>query len=249
MKFLSVAAVFSAGLAPANHASAAQKSASWSDEACVHRISFDPAKYDEKRLKNTINLLFEPSKFEAPVPPFVGESKDIAGLDPGKYDQQCGAALKTVRGFELLPLNGIEDYQRAKTEETEDFCRFGNIQIRGYRDPSALREYARAPSCSHFIDALEGKTDTMKAFRETVAEQCKDNASPQRCRDSTLKEAEKPDGKERVRINLMTFGWSNCANNYTVHSTNSKPLEQMRAGLEKQFRRMFTVRSKCENPG
>ena len=153
MKFLSVAAVFSAGLAPANHASAAQKSASWSDEACVHRISFDPAKYDEKRLKNTINLLFEPSKFEAPVPPFVGESKDIAGLDPGKYDQQCGAALKTVRGFELLPLNGIEDYQRAKTEETEDFCRFGNIQIRGYRDPSALREYARALNFSRLGDA------------------------------------------------------------------------------------------------
>ena len=48
-----------------------KKSMSWSDEACVHRISFDPAKHDEKRLKNTINLLFEPSNFEAPVPPFV----------------------------------------------------------------------------------------------------------------------------------------------------------------------------------
>jgi len=248
IKFLPVAAVFAAGLASGNSASAAQKSVSWNDEACVHRISFDPAKYDEKRLKHTINLLFEATKFEAPVPPFVGEPKAIAGLDLGKFDQQCSAALKTVREFELLPLTGIEDYRRAKADETEDACRFGNIEIRGYRDPSALREYTRAPACSHFIDALEGKSDIMKVFRETVAQQCSDNASPQKCRDSTLKEADKPDGKERVRLNLMTFGWSNCANKSTVRY-DSKPLDQMRAGLEKQFRRMFTVRSKCENPG
>lgn len=249
IKFLPAAALLAAGLAPVNNASAAQKSASWSDEACIFRISFDPGKHNEKQLKHTINLLFETSKFEAPIPPFVGEPKAIAGLDVGKFDQQCSAALKTIREFELLPLTGIEDYRRAKTGEIEDACRFGNIEIRGLRDPSALREYTRAPSCSNFIDALEGKTDIMKAFRETVAQQCSDNASPQKCRDSTLKEADKPDGKERVRLNLTTFGWANCANNHTVRYTDSKSLEQMRAGLEKQFRRMFTVRSKCENPG
>jgi hypothetical protein len=240
--------VAAAGVASGSSTLAAQKSVSWSDEACVHRISFDPAKHDEKRLKSTINLLFEPSNFEAPVPPFVGEPKAIAGLDLGKFDQQCSAALKTVREFELLALNGIEDYRQAKTGETEDACRFGNVQIRGLRNPLALREYTRASSCTHFIDALEGKTDIMKVFRETVAQQCSDNASPQKCRDSTLKDADKPDGKERVRLYLTMYGWNNCANKSTVRY-ESKPLEQMRAGLEKQFRRTFTVRSKCENPG
>src|SRR3954470_11970298 len=240
--------VAAAGVASGNSTLAAQKSVSWSDEACVHRISFDPAKHDEKRLKHTINLLFEPSNFEAPVPPFVGDPKTIAEIDLRKFDQQCSAALKTVRDFELLPLNGIEDYRRAKIGETEDACRFGNVEIRGLRNPSALREYSRAPNCSHFIDALEGKTDMMKLFRETVTDQCSNNASPQRCRDSTLKDADKPDGKERVRLYLTMFGWNNCANKSTVRY-DSKSLEQMRSGLEKQFRRMFTVRSKCENPG
>jgi hypothetical protein len=248
IKISPVVAALAAGLALGNSALAAQKSVTWNDEACVHRISFDPAKHDEKRLKNTINLLFEPSSFEAPVPPFVGDPKAIAEIDLRKFDQQCSAALKTVREFELLPLNGIEDYRRAKIGETEDACRFGNVEIRGLRNPSALREYTRAPSCSHFIDALEGKSDMMKVFRETVTQQCSNNASPQRCRDDTLKNADKPDGKERVRLYLTMFGWNNCANKSTVRY-DSKPLEQMRSGLEKQLRRMFAVRSKCENPG
>jgi len=249
IKFLSVAAVFAAWIAPGHSASAAQKSVSWNDDACVYRINFDPAKHDEKRLKSTINLLFDSSNFEAPIPPFVSSPQDIAGLDLRKFDAQCSATLKAVRELELLPLNGIEDYRRAKTGQTEDACQFGNIEIRGLRNPSALREYTRASSCSHFIDALEGKSDIMKAFRETVTQQCSNNASPQKCRDSTLKEAEKPDGKERVRLNLTIYGWVGCANKYTLRHADSKPVDQMRAGLEKQFRRMFTVRSKCENPG
>ena len=248
-KFLSCAAALAAGLALGNSASAAEKSVSWSDDACTHSIRFDPAKQDEKRLKNTIQLVFPQPDFGAPIVPYVPDPQAVAKVDLGKFDQQCSKVLKTIREIELVPLKGIEDYRQAKVDEVEDACRFGNAQIRGLRNPSALREYTRAPSCSHFIDALEGKTDIMKVFRETAAQQCSDNASPQRCRDETLKEADKADGAARMRLNLTTFGWNNCATKFTAGTVGLKSQEQLRSGLQKQFRQMFKVRSKCENPG
>ena len=87
----------------------------------------------------------------------------------------------------------------------------------------------------------------MKAYREMVSQQCVNNASPRRCREDGLKEAERPDGPERVRFHLITYGWNNCANRHTIRDGDVR--EKLRAGPEKQFRRMFTVRSKCENPG
>ncbi len=146
-------------LAFGNSASAAQKSVSWNDEACVHRISFDPAKHDEKRLKHTINLLFEPSNFEAPVPPFVGEPKAIAGLDLGKFDQQCSAALKTVREFELA---SAQRHRRLSAGQDRRDRR--RMPVRQCRNPRPAQSVGAARirerrAAAHFIDALEGKTD------------------------------------------------------------------------------------------
>jgi len=235
------------GLAPGNSASAAQKTLSWNDDACTYRISFDPAKHDAKRLNNTIRLLFNSEDLSAPIMPYTSGPQEAAKIDLRKFDQECSAAVKKVRELELAPLQGLEDYRGHLIAESEDACRFGNIQIRGLRDPSALREYTRASACFHFIDALEGKSDMMKAYREMVDRQCVDNISPRRCREDGLKEAEKPDGQARVRFRLTTYGWNNCANAHTVRDGDVR--EKLRAGPEKQFRRTFTVRKKCENPG
>jgi hypothetical protein len=248
LPFLSFVTVLAAALAPGHAASAATKTLSWDDDAaCTFRISFDPAKHDARRLNNTIRLLFVTHDFASPIVPHVPDPPAIATLDLRKFDQQCSDLLKKTRELELSPFQGIEDYRRAVVGEIEDACRFGNAEIRGMLNPSALREYTRAPSCSHFIDALEGKSDIDKVFRETVTQTCRNNASPQRCRDDTFKEAQKPDGKERVQLFLITFGWNNCANKHTIRSDDST--KKLRAGLEKQFRRTFTVRSTCENPG
>jgi len=247
VKFLPFVVALTAGLATGNGASAAQKALSWSDDACTYRISFDPAKHDAKRLNSTIRLLFNSQDFSAPIIPYTSGPQEAAKIDLRKFDQECSAAVRKVLELELSPLQGIEDYRGHLVAESEDACRFGNIQIRGLRDPSALREYTRASACSHFIDALEGKSDIMKAYREMVTQQCANNASPRRCREDGLKEAEKPDGEARVRFHLVTYGWNNCANQHTVRDSDVR--EKLRSPLEKQFRRMFAVRSKCENPG
>src|SRR5215475_11061833 len=61
------AAVSGVLLAAVEGAWAAEKRLSWDDELCSNSIRFDPAKYDEVKLRNTLHLLFGPQDFRYPI--------------------------------------------------------------------------------------------------------------------------------------------------------------------------------------
>ncbi|CCE03264.1 hypothetical protein [Bradyrhizobium sp. STM 3809] len=227
-------------------AGAAERTMSW-DSGCRFSIRFDPAKQDETRLRNTVHLLFGPSDFDSPgtLPAF--DPKAVAALDPDKIDRACKAALDVATRLEFIALPGVDDYRRARVAELKDSCDFELAQTRGFKSPSALRDYQPAAACARFVDAIEGKTDLQQMFRQTVDKGCADNASPKACVARYVAEAQKPDGPERMRIHLVNFGWSNCAINYNLRNTGATKMESMRSALETQFRKMFKVKQdKCE---
>ncbi|CAL76639.1 hypothetical protein; putative signal peptide [Bradyrhizobium sp. ORS 278] len=227
-------------------ASAAEKTMSW-ESGCRFTIRFDPAKQDETRLRNTVHLLFGPSDFDSPGTSPAFEPKAVAALDPDKIDRACKAALDTAARLEFIALPGIDDYRRARVAELKDSCDFELAQTRGFKTPSALRDYQPAAACARFVDAIEGKTDLQQMFRQTVDKGCADNASPKACVARYIAEAQKPDGPERMRIYLVNFGWTNCAVTYNLRNTGATKTEAMRSALETQFRKMFKVKQdKCE---
>jgi hypothetical protein len=227
-------------------ADAAERTMSW-ESGCRFTVRFDPAKQDETRLRNTVHLLFGPSDFDAPGTTPAFEPKSVAALDPDKVERACKAALDVAARLEFIALPGVEDYRRARMAELKDGCDFDLAQTRGFKTPSSLRDYQPAAACARFVDALEGKTDLQQLFRQTVEKGCADNASPQACSARYLAEVQKADGKERMRIYLVNFGWTNCAVNYNLRNTDAKKMESMRSALEAQFRRMFKVKQdKCE---
>lgn len=220
---------------------------SWEDELCANTISYDPKKYDEERLRNTVHLLFGPSDFDRPDYPAPFAPKDIERISLENVEQQCKTALETANRLKFIPLGGIEDYRRAKIAEVKDTCDRDFAEVRGFKDPSALRQYRPAvPECSHFIDALEGKTDLGTAFHESVLQTCARNRSPDQCAQRDFQNAQKPDGVAWMRLQLMTFGWRNCAN--SIRNAEAQKLEQLRAELEKQFHHRFKVSKKCDEP-
>lgn len=230
-------------------ATAAERTITWSDAACRYRLFFDPAKADEKRLRNTVRLLLDPTDFAVPMTPFVATPQDISKLDLDRTTQQCGQWLDAVDRLALVPLKGIEDYRRARIADGRDFCEFQITKIRGFKDPAALRDYKPGLACSAFIDALEGKTDLMTVFRQTLDQTCKNNAAPKQCVERELANLRKPDGPDWARLFVMDFGWSNCAVKHTLTQTEDRKREQLRLGLEKQLRQAFRVRKdQCETP-
>ncbi|NPU68725.1 hypothetical protein HL667_27240 [Bradyrhizobium sp. 83012] len=227
-------------------ADAAERTMSW-DNGCRFTVRYDPAKHDETRLRNTVRLLFGPSDFDSPgtLPAF--DPKAVAALDADKIDRACKATLDAAARLEFIALSGVDDYRRAKMAELKDSCDFDLAHTRGFKTPSALRDYQPAAACARFVDAIEGKTDLQQMFRQTVDKGCANNASPKACVARYAAEAQMADGAERMRIYLVNFGWSNCAINYNLRNTGEKKMEAMRSALETQFRKMFKVKQdKCE---
>jgi len=231
-------------------AAAAEKTASWSDDVCRYSVKFDGARYDEKTVQNTVNLIFG---WEIKAPPrtaYAPSPEAARKLDLAQYQAECAAALRHARQLRVLPLPGIEQYRRALIDTVQEACRFTAIQIRGYSDPKALREYTPAAACTPFVDALEGKTDIMKVFHETLRAQCQRNASPTQCVNREIERSQRPDGMEWVRHFLFGFGWNNCAVRYVTAWNFTGAIADQRTELERRFKDLFAVeKDECDDDG
>jgi hypothetical protein len=268
-------------LAITGSAPAAEKALAWEDGQCAFRLRFDPAKHDETRLKDTVQLLGFGFHGSWPGPtaglsgPLNPERVAKADFDKTLDDinEECGKEVERWSRTEFLSLNGVEDYRQATIAEIKDACEFQTIYTRGVRDgvqfgsrmrrssavggflggllqpaPSALRDYQpAAAACSHFIDALEGKSDIVAEFRKTLDRNCSQNGAPARCVERGLADLEKPDATEWAWTYVLDFGWNNCAIKFMVRNADDQKRERLRAALEKQVRRAFKVTQKCES--
>lgn len=199
---------------------------------CSYEVRFPAERH--AAVKGTIELLTEVDGSVDSDSLFVRRPEDIAKLDASKIDRICVDKLSALARMPTLPLSGIEDYRRSLMEEINDTCRYEKIIIAGYRDPAALRTYEASAACSVYIDALEGKADLRAVFDQTVRNQCKTNASPQRC-------LEKGNSADVVamKIEVLQFGWhNNCANNFTKRNTmnNSDKKQKLFAQFLRQYR-------------
>ena len=219
---------------------AAKRTIEWEDLlGCANTVEFDDTKYDEMALRNTIDVLFNVPPF--PSVEYVAKPEDIAKLDLERLKSECTDTLARAEGLTLISLSGLKDYWSTKIEQLRDACAYGAIEIRGYTDPSALREYRpAAASCSRYVDALEGKTDIVPVWRETIAESCRRNIDPSKCVSGNLAKGSGPNAAEWIRLFVHSFGWNNCANKFMKVNTSKD--EPVRSELERRFKRLFKTK-------
>jgi hypothetical protein len=220
----------------------------WMDDACDYKVTFDPKKIDKDALQGTIDLLFK----QQPV--VLGgmhqTPEEAATADLGKLQKECSEAIDGRKSLKLLALPGIEDYRAAVVENLRDTCEREVAGMRAIKDASALRDYKPAvAACSEYIEALEGKTDFERVLRKTNERTCQNNASPAACRNRIVADGARPDGAERKRLYVLTFGWSNCAVDLPSADAQDQKRKAQLDSLAKAFRRQFKVAKKCQNPG
>lgn len=225
----------------------AQKTITWEDGMfCRFEIKFDPTKDDEEKLKNTINVVFLDGFYKRDFPQIA---LDHPGghlvSNPTEHRQACELTKDKAFNLRVIDLPGIEDYRKLKLEHLEDWCRFSTLEsIAASGDPSALREYTPAVAqCSPFIDALEGKTDIRALWRDMINSQCRNSSQPETCRDRFLSAEKGSNPGEKIKLDVLTFGWQNCAVSYLKINSATKTAETMQARLEKSFRHRFRVKN------
>jgi hypothetical protein len=249
MKWLLAVALAASTLLSCYASYAAQKTIEWLDEIqCSNSIKFDPKKYDEQRLRNTIAVIYtsrstgDPFPYISPEIPIHPTSPASLRLD--QFQQLCDRTIRQASDLVVIDLPGIEVYRKLKLEELDDECKFGAIKIRAASgDPAALRSYAPSvATCSGFIDALEGKADIMTFWRELVNSRCQYNAAPSACRADFFSHEGKDDAMDWVRSDVLDYGWTRCSTPYSKISANRKRSEEMNVALAREFVRRFKIK-------
>jgi hypothetical protein len=85
-------------------AQAAETTMTWSDDLCKNTIRFDPNKYDETAVRNTIHLLFGPSDIRRPMlPPLYRQ--DLVKLRDG-LNKDCANSLERAKTLKFCHSKG-----------------------------------------------------------------------------------------------------------------------------------------------
>jgi len=225
---------------------AAQKTIEWFDAMqCSNKMRFDPKKYDEQILRNTLGAIFPSDEIRNPFPDIIPDISVRLTMPVDeqieRLQQYCARWIQRDKDLPFLALPGIEDYRNAKLEELNEDCKRSEILIRAaYDGPAVLRSHAPSvEKCSRFIDALEGKTDLMAVWEDLQPGNCRssDKANAGICRDYEQRKAR---GLDSIRYEVLTLGWSNCA--VDNNNIDSKRLEKMQAELGREFLRRFKIK-------
>lgn len=224
----------------------AQKIITWEDGMfCRFETRIDPAKIDEEKIRNTVEIIFGDGFYKQPtlVTALIGPGGSLVS-NTHEYEQACEREKVRVENLAVLDLPGIENYRKRSLEEFEETCRFQMLEGRAASgDPAALREFApSAAKCSPFIDALEGKTDLRAIWRDMVEAQCRQNGDPEKCKAAHFSAESRPNAADAIKLDVLMFGWSNCSVAYLKTSDESRH-EAIRVALEKNFRRRFKVKA------
>lgn len=228
---------------------AAQQTIEWFDEvSCRYKIRFDPKKYDATRIKNTADFIFSGYLRDFPL-----SERYLRPDDPGvdEYRAACTRHGHAIESLDLVDLPGLEDYRRLLLEQLQDWCDFGVALSRGaVGDTDALRSFKpSAPNCSHYVDALEGKTDLRQVWRELITSRCRDIYKPEACRSHFLAAEGKPDETERIKRDVLTYGWQNCSSRYLKTGNSvAADVASLRQQLDAKFTARFRItRAPCDD--
>ncbi len=242
MKFVSFFFIiaFSAGIV-----SAQTRTYEWETELCVHSGKYDAKKFTEKQLADTLRLA-QGWDFSIQQTPAVFKFADIAELDIAALETEYKEKTADLRSLDLVPGKYWADLRRDAQRELDEVYELARITTLGYSDPKIIREYNGGEQCkAKYVEPLIKGGDAMiAAWRELNLEQQKRNGDPKRLEREFLAQSSSADRGKYGLVELMAFGWWNCANAevFRVESTsNGEALER--------FSKLFTnVKTECEEP-
>jgi len=225
-------------------ASAQTRNFRWQDELCSYEGTYNAAKISLSQLKNTLKLA-RPGSYSLDRNSTVWKFEDIDRLDVAGLDLEFKTKVAELRSLEVAAIPYWQEFKSKKLRELEQVYRLERVTMRGYRDPSALLDYAAAPACTtRFARPIIAGGDTLlAAWRQVNEESRTKNADPERLKRIFENQLRSPDRLRYALLEVMTFGWSNCANaliEYVVH--DETPVEQ----YKKLFTKVRTL--KCDEP-
>ena len=215
----------------------------WTTELCENTGTYDSKKYSKEQLKNTYDLWFTFSGVALETKTNPHSIEDINELSVAKLTSEYNAK-KAYYNREIIPVPFWNKIKQQRLQELEDEYELRKITIEAYTKPSNLLNNRFSKNCEEYARILSSK-DTIKlldTWKNFVEKQKDKNADPEKVMESFYT---KYNSKNRIlyaKIELITYGWWNCANS-TISRINDD------GTMEKEFNKIFSnIKAECDEP-
>jgi hypothetical protein len=239
MKKLLVAII----LLSAVFASAQSSRFKWDTELCEFEGTYDTRKYTAAQLKYTRRLLRPDFSLQTEATPW--EISGVKSLDVAALDKEYAAKTAELKNLNIVKTPFWESLKQKHLEELEQVYRLKRTTMAAFQKPVVLREYKGVEAClKNFGEPLiAGGESLLTAWRKVNEESRRRNSDPNRLMRIFNEQMKSPDKMRYAQLEVMTFGWWNCANNSVARVAYDE-------SLEKEFRKLLTrVRTiSCDEP-
>lgn len=217
-------------------------------ELCDSKGYFDTAKYSREELEGTYKLWFQMGGVQLDTPS-VFDFDDLQKIRQNKnqilnqLDKDFAEKKKIVENLKVANVPYWQDIKKLQAKSLHQEYEKKKLQIAAYSDPSILIDNKFTENCKNFAKALNSTDDEMIAeWRKLREEMSKRNGDPQRIINEFENHLKSSNWKEYAIIDLITFGWGNCAN---ADIENPQHNEKM----NKEFDALFIkINSECDEP-
>jgi hypothetical protein len=210
----------------------------WQDEVCENTGTFPAGAYTQRQLRDTYQLVMGFQLTTTVVPFQLNRYNDAFFSEAARHlTHEHDSLVARLRGLQVVPTPYWQKIKRLRELELAEAYALGHATLEGYFHPASWLSNAYYTHCAEYATAL-ASTDSavvIPAWRKLVDEQKVNNSIPERLEADFKAQLASPERLRYAKVDLMTFGWSNCANAQRKYSdlTDKYPLPD-------EFSKLFT---------
>ena len=240
MKVVTVAALL-ASMAVVNSAQA--EVYKWQDELCDIQGNFDHKKYSAKQIKNSHFVLegLTSANLNSFVPPMNIEDLDkVSNKDLERLTKEYKQVKNNVERLDVVPEAKV--YKQQLLQSIEGEYKKERLTILAYVDPiQAMRQ--SPPMCKQYLEPFfKDESAVQNKWQQMVEKRALSNSYAM----SRYQEEKTSNPAKYAKIDLITFGFSNCVNNQRYHADSEIVLRNQQKLNKTLFGKSLTM--VCEEP-
>lgn len=245
MKIFLLTLIAIIAVAPLTTAAAQVKKFRWTTELCEFEGTYDARKYSEAELRNTLKLFALGGEFRLNTEATVWKFEDIARLDVAALDREYNRVMGELKNLKIARSPYFENLRQKKLKEVEQVYRLSRTTMQAYTNPAVIGEYKSAAACvAKFAAPLaNGGADLLGIWRAVNEDSRKKNGDPARLERIFNEQMNSADREKYARVEVMSFGWWNCANESIEYVEHDGTPEKQ---FDKLFSRVKTI--SCDEP-
>lgn len=213
----------------------------WEDDVCRFTGQYSPRRYSAGQLRGTWELLNHDALLTYYATVFRPAGLDRLRLD--SLDANYAKLHRHYLGLAVVPQPGWEKLKKARLRELEADYRKTRLYILGFTEPERLLRAPYSPACAQYVRGLATHNDSLirQDWHRLVDEHSRRNGDPEEMKATYLDQAASADWRTYATIDLLTFGWSNCAN-------EAVPRVEITERQRREFEQLFVrISSECDD--